>query len=85
MSTENGDLAKKIHEMSGQLKSGSIHINSLEEELKHCKVDKRQLKNEQESKYHELESKHEKLEQRLKASSDWLTQIILSSHWSGDG
>ena len=70
VSTENSDLAKKIHEMTGQLKSGSIHINSLEEELKHCKGDKRQLKSEQESRYQELESKHGKLEQKLKVMDD---------------
>ena len=34
VATENSDLGKKLQEMQQQLKSGTSHINNLEEEIK---------------------------------------------------
>ena len=72
VSTENSDLGKKIQEMTHQLKSGSVHINSLETEIRQCresgKEQKKQLgklKEESESKYHDLEKKKDKLVKQL--------------------
>ena len=73
VATENADLAKKIQEMQQQLKSGTVHITNLEEELKlvrenekNCKHNAKQIKEESEVKYRDLEKQREKLERQLK-------------------
>jgi len=75
IATENSDLTSKIQEMQQQLKSGTIHIKDIEEELrivrdneKNCKIEKDSIKHDSEAKFDKLKqdsnAKYDKLEEK---------------------
>jgi len=75
IATENSDLTSKIQEMQQQLKSGTIHIKDIEEELrivrdseKNCKIEKDNIKHDSEAKFDKLKqdsnAKYDKLEEK---------------------
>jgi len=73
VASENSDLTSKIREMQQQLKSGTIHIKDIEEELrivreseKSCKIESEKYKHESDAKYDKLEEKHLELEKQMK-------------------
>jgi len=80
VATENSDLSSKIQEMQQQLKSGTIHIKDIEEELRIVRESERickqksdsfkheseKLKQENDAKYDQLKEKHLELEKAMK-------------------
>jgi len=77
ISTQNSDLVKKAEEMQQQLKLGSKHIQSLEEETREIRkqmktykdrvMEEKELKREVEMKYKDINTDRDDLKQRLDA------------------